>query len=105
MMIIRAKTMRAWMKANLSGYMRDIASHGCIGGFPGLTYYTDTVKLYDRFEEEIWEALRDDAEDIGYSNILKMLAEFNATVDDPKTFKNLLVWYIAERIAREATNG
>ena len=65
-MIVRAKSFEAWMKRNLSrSQMRDIASHGADGGWPVLTYYHDTCKLYEKFKDEIWEWLLEDAEEFG----------------------------------------
>lgn len=59
-MIIRAKTFKAWMQANFDkGTLKDMAQFGCSGGFPGLTWYTDTCHLYERFKDEIWEWLWD----------------------------------------------
>ena len=48
-MIIRAKNFAAWMKRNLSkGQLKDLAAHGADAGWPGLTYYKDTCKLYEK---------------------------------------------------------
>jgi len=107
-MAIRAKTFRAWLSANLDkGQLRDLAEQGAPMGFPGLTYYKDTAALYDKFHEEIWSALDDDASGMGHKNILEMLGTFGGAenVENDVTFKNLLVWYMAERIAREVTEG
>lgn len=73
-MIVRSKTFRGWMKANFTRQdLKDMVTHGVSSGFSGLIYYTETAKLYDKFSNEIWDAL----------------------------FKNLLVWYMAERTAQE----
>jgi len=95
-------TFAKWMKENLSEYFEDIAGHGCVAGFPGLTYYTDTCELYDKHEDEIWQMLADDAEGLGHSHPLELIASFNGAenVWGDEQFKNLLVWYAAERIAR-----
>ena len=45
------------------GYLEDLATHGAASGFPGLTYYTDTCALYDKYIEEIWDVLRNIADD------------------------------------------
>ncbi len=95
------QTFAQWMKKNLGEYLEDIASHGADAGYPHITYYTDTIKLYNRFEDEIWTALREDADDFGYKNPLELIAKFNTSADDDTTFKNLLVWYMVERTARQ----
>jgi len=103
-MIIRSKTFQQWINANLKDYFEDIASHGCAAGFPGLTYYTDTMTLYAKFKDDIFEMLAEDAEDQGVT-IPELIASFNgADVYDAGTFENLLVWYAAERIARNAVD-
>lgn len=80
---------------------QDLATHGASGGFPGLTYYTETSELYDAHEEEIWTALEEDAENMGAQNVVAFIGTFGGAKDvqDLATFKNLLVWYMAERIA------
>ena len=104
-MIIRAKTFKDWFKANLKDYAQDIANHGADSGYPGITYYTDTCALYNKFKEEIWETLISDSEDFGV-NVFEMIAGFGGAknVSDVTTFENLMTWYMAERIARELTD-
>ena len=102
-MIIRSKTFKGWLRANFKNdELRDMVNCGVSGGFHGLTYYTDTVKLYERFNVEIWDSLYDEAEAQGYS-IPELIATFNGAknVGDDRQFKNLLVWYMAEETARE----
>jgi hypothetical protein len=102
-MIIRAKNFKQWMKVNLKDYLEDIVNHGCSGGFPYLTYYSDTVKLYEHFKEEIWESLCNDAEEYGSENVYEFIAGFNKDFQpsDYTTMCNQLVWYIAEKSASE----
>jgi hypothetical protein len=104
--IIRAKTFKAWMLANLDeSQIRDIAQHGADSGWPGLTYYTDTCKLYNRFKEEIWEMLLEDAENLG-QNVFEVIASFGGakSVGSAEQFENLMTWYAAERIAQDLNN-
>jgi hypothetical protein len=85
--------------------MRDLATYGASGGFPGLTYYTDTVALHDRHEDEIWDALYEDAESFGQT-IPELIASFGSAKDvgTLTQLKNLLVWYMAERVARSVAD-
>ena len=80
--------------------MRELAEHGADAGWPGLTYYTDTTAMYSEHADEIWQAL---AEDAGESNPLALIATFGgaANVYSDAQFENLLVWYMAERVADE----
>jgi len=103
-LIIRAKTFRAWFEHNLKDSARDIANHGADGGFPYITYTSDTVAVFDRFADELWEMMADEAESMG-ENVGTFIGQFRradmlATVD---TFKNLVVWYACERVSREMT--
>lgn len=81
--------------------MRDIASHGADAGFPGITYYRDTVALYERHHDEIWDMLAADADDMGEPHALALVATFGGArnVGSQDQLANLLVWYAAERIA------
>lgn len=100
----RAKSFRAWMKNNFTkGELRDLANHGADTGWQGLTWTKDTVELFDKYGEEIWDMAYEDAQDYGAANTLAFVAGFNRVdmADNLDGFKNLMVWYAAERIARE----
>jgi len=102
-MIIRANTFEQWLKANLDkGNLRDLAKYGASQGFPGLTYYQNTVVLYDKFHDEIWDLLWQQAKGMGFRCPLKLIASFNGAQDISTDiqFKNLLVWHMAEETAR-----
>jgi hypothetical protein len=83
--------------------LRDIARGGADAGHPGITYYSDTAALYEAHEGEIWDALYQDADDLGYDHPLALIATFGgaANVGSQTQLANLLVWYMAERIANE----
>lgn len=96
----------AWMHRNFTkDEMKDIVNHGANCGYHHLTYYSDTVKLHDKFEDEIWDKLYEDAEnqDMG---IMEFIASFNGGKDigNLSQLKNLLVWFMAEETARKLTN-
>jgi hypothetical protein len=78
-----------------------IAAHGADAGHPGLTYYRDTVALYEAHADEIWDALAEDADDMGLAHPLALIATFGgaANVGSGDQLANLLTWYMAERIA------
>lgn len=94
---------RAWFEEHLGESAQDIAQHGADGGFGYITYTKECVELYERFEGEIWEMLREDTDSFGYKNPAEFIATFQRSdmLDDPDTFKNLLVWYACERVARD----
>lgn len=106
-LIIRATCFESWFKANLKDYQEDIANHGADAGFPKITYTSDTCKIFDRFSEQIWDMAVEDAEMMGYKNVAAMIAEFNRSdmLDSIDSFKNLMVWYACEQLARQLTDG
>lgn len=57
-------------------YLRDVSNHGASGGFPGFTYYTDTIKFFRNNRKEIVELVNEYAQDMGES-ALDMIAQFN----------------------------
>lgn len=98
-----SKNFKAWIKANLdSDEIRGLAEHGADAGWAGLTYYSDTCKLYERFKSEIWEALSQDSDEFGCKNIFEMISGFGgaSSVVSVEAFENLMTWYMAERTAR-----
>lgn len=100
-----SKTFNSWFRRNLREYARDIAEHGADCGFPYITYTSDTVKIYDRYESDIYEMLNEDADGMGYDSPEALIATFRRKdmLSDPDSRKNLLVWYACERVARELT--
>lgn len=78
-----------------------LARYGASSGIPGLTYTRETVALYDRYESDVWDRLRDDADAYGHKSVLAYIASFGGAehVSDSDGFKNLLVWAVAESYA------
>lgn len=105
-LIIRAKDFRAWFKANLRESARDIARHGADAGYPYITYTSDTVAIFDKFAEEIWDMAHADAEEFGAKNVCEFVAGFGRAdmLFSYDGFKNLMVWYACEKVAREIDN-
>lgn len=97
------QTFREWFKENLMEDAENIANHGADGGYTELTWTNDCADTFDRFEEEIWSMAVEDAEDFGCKNVLEMISGFGRVdmADTIKGFKNLMLWYAAEKIARE----
>ena len=80
--------------------IKDISKHGCNGGFPGLIYYKETVRFHDEHEEEIWELLREDAQNEGVK-LADKLAQVSKDVGSLTQLKNQLVWWAVEVRAHE----
>jgi hypothetical protein len=100
------KTIKEWV---LDQYemdeIKDITKHGLVGGFSGLTYYTETIAFHDEYETEIWDMLYTDAQDQGLT-VMELIASFNGQKDVVSIyqFKNLLTWYAVERVCNEIVN-
>lgn len=98
------KSFREYIKAEYAEDLADIANHGCSGGFSGLCYYAETVTLFDKYRDEIFEILGEMADSMG-QNIPELIASFNGAADvgDFAQFANLCVWAATEEIARNET--
>lgn len=101
-------------------YLSDIANHGVDGGFPGFTYYSDTVAFFRKHRKEITDNLLALADDMGEDPV-KMVSSwrcvgpelarnvgqvvYGARLTDEHTIvANALAWYAAEEIARAMTD-
>ncbi len=100
-------TFKDWMLKQFDRTeLQDISKYGCISGFSGLIYYSETTKLYQQYKSEIWSMLADDTESFGCDNIMELIASFQGSKDvgNGDQFENLLVWYAAEKIALELSD-
>lgn len=106
--------------------LRDVANHGADGGFPGFTYYADTVGFFKRYRREIASLAEEMADDLG-ENVSEMVAGFNClggrerrsalteylpsvnrclyggrVADDDTDVANAMAWFALEEVARSA---
>ena len=101
-------TFEQWLRNQYThNTLADITNHGAQSGFTGLIYYDETGSLYDHYSDEIWQMIEDDREDFDMKTCLELITSFNGAQDvaSDAQFKNLLVWYAAERIAFKITEG
>ena len=99
-------TIKQWILETQSPEdIQSISDNGCINGTCNeLIYYDDTVEFYDNHKDEIWEMLREEAENFGYKNVFEFLgtwSNYSKDVDDDTTFKNLLAWWAVENVCYE----
>lgn len=96
-------TFKDWFNANLLESAEDIANHGADGGFNGIIYITECAELFDKYQEEIWDMAVEMANDLGHKNVCEMIATFKRSdmLEDIHTFKNLMVWFAVEELARQ----
>ena len=101
-------TFKAWLTDTLDPeQIEDLASHGADAGWAGLTYTADCVELFERFEDEIREALNENAEAFGYDSPEAFMATFarRDMLWSEDSRKALLVWFMAERTAHEISEA
>lgn len=100
-------------------YLEDVVNHGASGGFPGFTYYHDTVAFFRKNKKEIIELAENLANDLG-EDVTDMIKNFVCLKDyelsnsqigkvlygrfsdngDNTTIMNALVWFALEEVAR-----
>jgi hypothetical protein len=105
---------------NLSSNLADCAKHGADGGFPGFTYYSDTLAFFRRNREDIIKNLELLAGELG-QDIISMVQGFGvfrhetpptaASIgqalwgmgklkDDLTSLYNVFAWFALEEISR-----
>lgn len=95
-------TFKQWLQDNYThNELADIANHGCTGGVSGMIYYRETLALYKQFLEDLHELLAEYKDATGElpPKVLEALTE-GAT-----SFQNIMVWFGAEWVAHEITQG
>jgi hypothetical protein len=96
-------TIKEYILENLSpDEIQDVAKHGCSGGVGGFIYYHETSEFHDKFEDEIWDLLWNDADNQGLT-IIEFIKTWSGQKDvgSMAQFKNLLCWYAVERICAD----
>ena len=87
-----------------SGIFKDVLYHGCRSGIVGfLIYYSDTVKFYNRYREEIDALLYETMEVTGLRSPYELFGN-NWDKEDPlgrdRYNQNLLAWFGFEETLR-----
>ena len=106
-----------------NSYLEDVANHGADAGFPGFTYYSDTLEFYKKNRTEIVQLTKDMAAEFGETPI-NMILNFNClknmtTEEDvalalygnlasvgknDNLVPNALAWFALEEVARFETD-
>lgn len=96
-------TLKQWVEARVAEgafTIKDILSHGCVAGWPHLTYHSDTCKLYDQYDYDIWNLVNEGAEQCGQT-AMEFIAGWNHKAASDDSFKNNLVWFAVEEICQQ----
>lgn len=92
---------KQWMIDNYShNEMADMANHGCSGGFGGMIYYKETEAIYKQFGDELHEIVGEYKDATG-----EMPPYIVKDLENYPSFMNSVVWFAAEWIAHEMTQG
>jgi len=84
-------------------HLQDIINFGCQGGtVSGLTYYNDTIKFHDDFEDEIDEIIEEFMENTGMI-FSQIHSDFNQP--DIDLIKNRKAWLAYEETAQKINNA
>lgn len=77
--------------------LRAMTEQGCVSGCAGgLIYYSDTLAFYDQFCDELHDKLGEWINEIGETPTF-----ITETLDNATSFKNAMVWFVAEQYANE----
>ena len=95
---MKQDTFYQWMKDHYDQEdLRNIAEQGCVSGCAsGLIYYSETNDIYDAYAHELHDKLGEWIDEIGEN------PEFiTKELGNASTFKNSMVWFVAEQYANE----
>lgn len=95
-------TAEEYTDTGVNGVLEDLFIGGCASGYVSiLIYYKDTVKFYQKYDNEIWDILHEQSIEQGQSP-LEFIANLNGSKDvgNMEQFQNLLAWFAFEETAR-----
>ena len=104
------KTIKEWVLETQSpDDIKNIVEHGCVNGACSeLIYYSDTIKFYDNFSDQIWNMLEEYSKDFGAKKILDYLSSYinykydsSVNINNDTTFKNSLAWWSVEKTCQK----
>jgi hypothetical protein len=96
----------------------DVSRYGADSGWPGFTYYSDTMPFFRRNRQSILEMAEQMADDVGYPGMLAMIASFGCLKDckfsqdeiakalytskgeHTDGIQNAMAWFALEEVAR-----
>ncbi len=82
-------------------FMSDLLQHGCSSGMiSSLICYSDTIKFYDKYEDDIEELITNNMESLGVKSRPLFIESLNGTAENMTQEKNLLSWFAFEETTR-----
>ena len=96
-----SQSFKQWLVSEYDhNQLADIANHGCTGGVSGMIYYKETFDLYQQFSASLHEILSEYKDATG-----EWPKYVTDELGDDVRFANALVWFAAEWVAHEITQG
>ena len=82
--------------------MVEAGKHGADSDWPGFTYTTNAAEFTETYRAEVWDMLRQAAEEFGCPNVCAFIAGFKRSdmIETLDTFDNLLARYVLEEVGR-----
>ena len=98
-----ADTFKQYMADNYEhNELAEIAIHGCASGCAsGMIYYSETIALFDKYRDDLFEIMANYRDEIGGES----LPDYVKNPDTFTSFANSVVWFCAEAVAYEKTQG
>ena len=85
----------------IKGFIGDLINHGCQSGMvTELIYYADTIKFYDKFEDDIEDLISENMEGLGIETRPLFIESLNGSAENMTQEKNLLSWFAFEETVR-----
>lgn len=79
--------------------LADIATQGCASGCAsGMIYYSETIALFDKYRDDLFEIMDNYASDMGQPPDISITDGFTQ-------FANNVLWFCAEVVAYNLTQG
>ena len=97
------RDMTIWMANTLDlEDLYTLRDHGAINGVPYMTYYHETSELYQKFSQDVWDAVGEYCESNGFGLDDILINIIGRGCDSHAAFANSMVWFAAEAYAQAA---
>ena len=85
----------------IKSFVGDLLQYGCQSGMINdLVYYSDTIKFYDTYEDDIEDLITNFMEDLGIESRPLFIESLNGSAENMTQEKNLLSWFAFEETAK-----
>ena len=78
--------------------IKTLTEHGASGGVSGLIYTSELHLIHEKYSDELFDIVNEQAKDCGEVSLFKLVPD---SVECQSGFKEWMVWFAAETVARE----